>query len=163
MNMNEAQSTKQGEGEGLGTMFLTFILGDESYGLPIQSVTEIIGLQEITTIPDVPNHIRGIINLRGKVIPVMDVRLRFGMQERAYDARTCIIVVQVDETSVGLVVDTVSEVTTIPLDQITCTPSMGSSKSNDAVECVGKIGDEIKLLLNVERLLYVDSTNQLAA
>lgn len=162
MTMNQTHSSKQEDGKGLGTMFLTFILGDESYGLPIQSVTEIIGLQEITTIPDVPNHIRGIINLRGKVIPVMDVRLRFNMEERAYDARTCIIVVQVEETSVGLVVDTVSEVTTIPLDQITCTPSMGPSSNNDAVECVGKIGDEIKLLLNVERLLYVE-TNQLAA
>lgn len=157
--MNETVEEQSADSEGLGTMFLTFVLGEESYGLPIQSVTEIIGLQEITTVPDVPPYIRGIINLRGKVIPVMDVRLRFGMEERDYDARTCIIVVQVKDTFVGLVVDTVSEVTSISRDMISPTPSMGDPSSNDAVESVGKVGEEIKLLLNVERLLYVESTD----
>lgn len=153
--LNESAEIPASEEEDtLGGMFLTFVIGGESYGLPIRSVTEIIGLQEITPIPDVPAYVRGIINLRGKVIPVMDVRLRFSMNEREYDARTCIVVVQVRDSSVGLVVDTVSEVVSIPDQNIEAPPQLGDRRSNDAIQGVGKAGDEIKLLLNVEMLVY---------
>lgn len=90
--------------------YLTFSLGDEECGINIRNITEIIGLQKITEMPDAPPYVRGVINLRGKVIPILDMRLRFGVDEREYDDRTCIIVVMVDNISVGLIVDTVAEV-----------------------------------------------------
>ena len=94
--------------------FLTFVLNREEYGIEIRHVTEIIGIQSITEVPDMPHYIKGVINLRGKVIPVMDVRLRFGVAEREYDDRTCIIVINIEEQSVGMIVDRVSEVLDIP-------------------------------------------------
>ena len=93
--------------------FLTFTIAEQEYGIEIRHVTEIIGIQTITGLPDVPEFVKGVINLRGKVIPVIDVRLRFAMPERAYDERTCIVVVNINDASVGLVVDTVSEVLNI--------------------------------------------------
>src|SRR3990172_5823963 len=90
--------------------YLTFTMGKEEYGIEIHNVTEIIGIQSITDLPDTPDFVKGVINLRGKVIPVLDVRLRFKMEEKAYNDRTCIIVVNIRNMSVGLIVDTVSEV-----------------------------------------------------
>ncbi|HKL27331.1 MAG TPA: chemotaxis protein CheW, partial [Desulfuromonadales bacterium] len=90
--------------------YLTFHLGKEDFGIEIRHVTEIIGIQKITEVPDMPDFVRGVINLRGQVIPVMDVRTRFRMQHRDYDERTCIVVVNVAEKTVGLVVDKVNEV-----------------------------------------------------
>ncbi|MHC4886759.1 MAG: chemotaxis protein CheW [Planctomycetota bacterium] len=90
--------------------FLTFRLGDEDYGIEIRHVIEIVGIQKITDVPDMPDFVKGVINLRGQVIPVMDVRLRFHMDPRDYDERTCVIVVQLETATVGLVVDTVQEV-----------------------------------------------------
>ena len=147
------------EGAPRSQMFLTFMLGGESYGLAITAVTEIIGFQQITPVPDVPHYVRGIINLRGKVIPVMDVRARFGMDGRDYDARTCIIVVQIRDASVGLIVDTVSEVVDIELSQIEAPPSMGSAAGGGQgfMMGVGKVEDEVKLLLDAGRLLFDDN------
>ena len=95
---DENEDTQEGK-------YLTFQLNEEEYGIEIGYVTEIIGLQNINVVPDMPHYIRGVINLRGKVIPVMDVRLRFGAPERQYDERTCIIVINVKEQSIGLIVD----------------------------------------------------------
>lgn len=134
--------------------FLTFVIGDACYGLDIAHVTEIIGLQKITTMPDVPHYIRGVINLRGNVIPVMDVRSRFGIAHRDYDDRTCIIVIQVQKTSVGLVVDTVSEVLDIDHVNIQQPPTVGSSGSN-YISGLGKVGSEVKVLLDARRLLNI--------
>ncbi|MCR9162945.1 MAG: chemotaxis protein CheW [Nannocystaceae bacterium] len=147
------------EGAPRSQMFLTFMLGGESYGLAITAVTEIIGFQSITPVPDVAPYVRGIINLRGKVVPVMDVRERFGMDARDYDARTCIIVIQVRESSVGLIVDTVSEVVDIDLSQIEAPPSMGSAAGGGQgfMMGVGKVEDEVKLLLDANRLLFDDN------
>lgn len=133
--------------------FLTFLLGGDSYGLDIRHVTEIIGMHAITRVPDVPSYVRGIINLRGKVIPVMDVRARFGMADREYDARTCIIVIHVSETEIGLVVDTVSEVLDIPEADIEPPPSIGRV-SGGFMRGVGKVGEHVKLLLDANKLLY---------
>ena len=98
--------------------YLTFFIGEEVYGLAIRNVTEIVGLQRITEVPDMPSYVLGVINLRGAVIPVVDVRLRFGIEQREADERTCVIVVQLEDISVGLIVDTVSEVIDIPGDNV---------------------------------------------
>lgn len=132
-------------------LYLTFHLHSEEYGIAINHVTEIIGIQEITNVPDMPDFIKGVINLRGLVIPVMDVRLRFGLPERDYDERTCIIVVEVDEQTTGLVVDRVEEVVEIHVEQIESVPNHDAE--NNYIGGLGKIGDDIKILLDVESLV----------
>ncbi len=133
--------------------YLTFVLGTEFYGLDIQYVREIIGVQRITVLPDVPPWIKGVINLRGKVIPIMDVRARFHIEERAYDDRTCIIVINVNDWWVGLVVDTVSEVVDISNEQIEPPPHAVGGTSEHFIEGLGKVGDNVRLLLDAGRLL----------
>lgn len=134
--------------------YLTFHLAGEDYGIEIQYVIEIIGIQNITDVPDMPKFIRGVINLRGKVIPIMDVRARFGIEGRDYDERTCIIVVNIESTEVGLVVDEVSEVADIP--EVDVEPAPKTSKNNDDnyIEGMGKINNEVKILLNIYKLLF---------
>ncbi len=133
--------------------YLTFTVGTEDYGIEISHVTEIIGIQKITDVPDMPPYIKGVINLRGKVIPVIDVRLRFRMPEREYDDRTCTVVVNVNGTPVGLVVDTVKEVVDIPENQIELPPEVAESSTQRYIKGLGKIGEEVKILLDVERLV----------
>ena len=116
-NQDQIEDTQKGK-------FLTFCMGNDFYGIEIKYVTEIIGLQPITEIPEMPEYIRGIINLRGKIIPVMDVRLRFRKPFREYNDRTCIVVIEISEVSVGLIVDSVSEVIAIPDEEIVAPPSM---------------------------------------
>lgn len=134
--------------------FLTFILCQEEYGIEIRHVTEIIGIQNIAEVPDMPHYIKGVINLRGKVIPVMDVRQRFGLQERDYDDRTCIIVINIDEQSVGLIVDRVSEVLDIPEAQIEPSPKVKNGESSRFIQGMGKVGDRVKILLDAHQLLF---------
>ncbi|MGL6193770.1 MAG: chemotaxis protein CheW, partial [Thermoguttaceae bacterium] len=112
--LNEAieQITAENE-DTLKNMYLTFRLGNEDYGIEIRYVTEIVGMQKITEVPDMPPFVKGVVNLRGQVIPVLDMRLRFNMESRNYDERTCIIVVNINGAQVGLVVDTVNEVRNI--------------------------------------------------
>jgi len=140
-------------GETQLAKFLTFVLGRETYALDIRHVREIIGMQKITTVPDVPPFIKGVINLRGKVIPVMDVRSRFRLPLRDYDDRTCIIVIHVREWSVGLVVDTVSEVLDIPAHQIEPPPRVGGAATARFLDGMGKVGEQVRLVLNAEELL----------
>ncbi len=134
--------------------FLTFFLEKEEYGLEIRHVTEIIGIQSITGVPDMPHYVKGVINLRGKVIPVMDVRLRFGMEERTYDDRTCIIVINIDDYLVGLIVDQVSEVLDIPKNNIEPPPKVKKGESSRFIQGMGKVGDRVKILLNAHKLLF---------
>lgn len=136
--------------------FLTFQVGNEEFGISIRHVTEIIGLQKITDVPDMPGFIKGVINLRGKVIPVMDVRSRFKLESREYDGRTCIVVVNIKDKSVGLVVDRVSEVADIPESQIEPPAQIGSGTASRYIQGMGKIDEEVKILLDVDRLLYED-------
>jgi purine-binding chemotaxis protein CheW len=136
--------------------FLTFHLADEDYGIEIAHVTEIIGIQKITEVPDMPDFVKGVINLRGKVIPVMDVRLRFNIEARDYDDRTCIIVVDIRGTAVGLVVDKVNEVADIPADQIEPPPMTNQGTASRFIQGLGKIGDQVKILLTIDRLLFDD-------
>ncbi len=132
--------------------FLTFDLDNESYGIEIQYVTEIIGIQPVTEVPELPQYIKGIINLRGKVIPVMDVRLKFKKAYREYNDRTCVIVIDIREISIGLIVDGVSEVLFIPESEIVDPPEM-CRDLNKFMSGIGKVGDKVKLLLDCNELL----------
>jgi purine-binding chemotaxis protein CheW len=134
--------------------YLTFHLAGEDYGIEIEYVTEIIGIQKITGVPDMPEYVKGVINLRGKVIPVMDVRQRFNLEYRDYDERTCIIVVDIDGTPVGLVVDEVKEVMDIPESDVEPPPKSSSVSGNQFVQGMGKVGEDVKIILNVKKLLF---------
>jgi purine-binding chemotaxis protein CheW len=134
--------------------YLTFSMGKEEYGIGIRHVTEIIGIQNVTDLPDMPAYVKGVINLRGKVIPVIDVRLRFSLEERPYDERTCIVVVNIRNIAVGLIVDSVSEVVDIAAAQIEPPPQIRKGQASRYVEGLGHVGDTVKILLNIRDLLY---------
>lgn len=141
--------------------YLTFQLGNEDYGIEIRHVTEIIGIQKITEVPDMPGFVKGVINLRGQVIPVMDVRTRFQMDARDYDDRTCVIVVRINDSAIGLVVDTVNEVADIPEEAVSPPPMVSKGEGSRYLQGMGKIGDEVKILLDVNRLLHDDEMNKI--
>lgn len=142
--------------------FLTFSLGKESYGIEIKYVIEIIGIQSITEIPELPEYVRGIINLRGKIIPVLDVRLRFKKEPKEYNDRTCVIVVDIEEVSIGLIVDRVAEVITIPEEEMVDPPQTNRGLSNRYIKKIGKIGNDVKLLLDCEKLLTENELEDLS-
>jgi purine-binding chemotaxis protein CheW len=134
--------------------FLTFIVGREEYAIEIKYVTEIIGgIQAITEVPEVPDYIRGIINLRGKIIPVMDVNMRFKKEPKPYGDRTCITVIDIDELSVGLIVDNVAEVLSIAEENIVDPPDAKSGFTNHYIKGIGKVGNTVKLILDCQILL----------
>jgi purine-binding chemotaxis protein CheW len=142
--------------------YLTFNIDKQEYGIEIRDVTEIVGIQKITDLPDSSHYIKGVINLRGKVIPVLDVRLRFAMQERPYDERTCIVVVNINDSSVGLVVDTVSEVMNIAEENIEPPPKINKNKpGNCYVRGLGKIDQDVKILLNTQKLLFEEELDEI--
>jgi purine-binding chemotaxis protein CheW len=140
--------------------FLTFRLGNESYGIEIKCVTEIIGIQPFTQVPELPDYVRGIINLRGKIIPVMDVRLRFKKPFLEYNDRTCIIVIDVEGITMGLIVDSVAEVHSIPETDIV-PPSDVYKTGNRYIKGIGKVNSEVELLLDCSKLLNEDDMKSL--
>jgi purine-binding chemotaxis protein CheW len=137
--------------------YLTFILAGEEYGISILKIKEIIGIMKVTTVPQTPEFVKGVINLRGKVIPVMDLRLRFGMETIDYTDRTCIIVVEIEATAgtvqIGLVVDSVSEVLNIKCEDIEDAPAFGANLSTDYILGMAKIEGGVKILLDIDRVL----------
>lgn len=139
----------------LGGKYLTFHLAEEEYGLEILKVREIIGIMDITTVPQTPDFVRGVINLRGKVIPVVDLRLQFALPPRAYDDQTCIIVVDVGML-MGIIVDTVQEVYDIPATHIQPPPELGVSVDTDFIVGMGKVEDDVKILLDIEKVLTAE-------
>jgi purine-binding chemotaxis protein CheW len=141
--------------------FLTFIIGQETYGIDILFVTEIVGMQPITILPELPDYMKGIINLRGRIIPVMDVRLRFKQAAQDYNERTCIIIVNSDEVNLGLIVDAVAEVITIPEQNVVAPPSLQGETANRYIKAIGKVDDQVKLLLDCGRLLTAETTELL--
>lgn len=140
--------------------YLTFLLGNEDYGIQILQVKEIIGLMEITQVPRTPQFIKGVINLRGKIIPIMDLRLKFGMIEGDYNERTCIIVVEVvingQKRLMGIVVDTVSEVLNIAQNEIESAPEYGTQVDGGFLAGMGKIKGKVIMLLNIEQIVNCD-------
>ena len=152
--INEAIEQVSLENEDtLKNMYLTFRLGNEDYGIEIRYVTEIVGMQKITEVPDMPMFVKGVVNLRGQVIPVLDMRLRFNMQSRDYDERTCIIVVNIGGSQVGLVVDTVNEVRNIDDDQISPPPKTAGADTAGYIQGMGKVGESVIILLEGRSLL----------
>lgn len=133
--------------------FLTFTLQDEEYGIDILRVQEIKGFSKIRPIPNAPDYIKGVMNLRGTVVPVIDLRARFGMAEAEYNQFTVIIVVSVGSKVVGLVVDAVSDVLSITKDQIEETPEVAGDLDTTFFHGMGKVGEKLVLLLNIDRLI----------
>jgi purine-binding chemotaxis protein CheW len=147
--------------------YLTFTLAEEEYGIGILKIKEIIGMMPITSVPQTPDFVKGVINLRGKVIPVMDLRLRFGMPEIDYTERTCIIVVEIDGQAgtvlIGIVVDSVSEVLNIKGDDIEDTPSFGSKLDTVYILGMAKMEGAVKILLDINRVLGNEEIESLGA
>jgi purine-binding chemotaxis protein CheW len=147
-------------GKNSGGKFLTFFLAGEEHGIEILKVHEIIGMLPITSVPRTPQYIRGVVNLRGKVIPIVDLRLKFGMESKAQTSETCIIVVHLQGVEVGIVVDKVSEVLNIAGDDIEEAPSFGAEVNTDYILGIGKSQGKVKILLDIDRvLLHSDLTD----
>lgn len=145
----------------INDMYLTFRIANEVFGIGIANVTEIVGMQNITEVPDMPDFVKGVVNLRGQIIPVIDIRIRFKMEARDYDERTCIIVLKINEVQIGLVVDTVEEVITIDDEHISEPPKVASAQSARYIKGMGKVGDNVKILLDGEKLLREEELNAL--
>jgi purine-binding chemotaxis protein CheW len=145
--------------------YLTFGLASEEYGIPVLKVREIIKVMDITAVPQVPSHVRGVINLRGKVIPVIDLRLKFGLPSQADTEHTCIIVVQVDTAHtplmMGVLVDRVSEVLNIVMGEVETPPSFGEGVRTDYMRGVAKVKGTVKILLDIDRVLNVEELEAL--
>jgi purine-binding chemotaxis protein CheW len=150
--------------QGASRQYLTFNLGAERYGLEILRVQEIIGRTDLTPLPTMPPHVRGVINLRGTVVPVVDLRSRFAMEERAYDKVTAIIVVDVAATTIGMVVDTVADVMGIPEEAIQETPSFAASQkiASDYIAHIAKVGNTMIVLLDADRVLDIPGVSDMA-
>ncbi len=142
----ELEDTQKGK-------YLTFVVGEEVYGIEIKFVTEIIGIQPITKVPDSSTYIRGIINLRGKIVPVMDVRLKFKKESIPYNDRTCIVVVDIGTMQIGLIVDNVAEVLDISDENIVPPPDTKSGFNNRFIMGIGKVGADIKLILDCQKMV----------
>ncbi|MGR3505902.1 MAG: chemotaxis protein CheW [Paracoccaceae bacterium] len=136
------------ETDTIADMYLTFDIGPEEYGVGIAGVTEIVGMQRIMPIPDMPDYLKGVINLRGKVIPLMDVRLRFGIVERSYDDRTVIIVMEVEDAPIGLIVDGVREVREIAASQIDSHAQFGRGQGRQVIAGIGRLDGGVAVLLD---------------
>ncbi|MBF0273693.1 MAG: purine-binding chemotaxis protein CheW [Nitrospinae bacterium] len=140
----------------LAGKYLTFKLAQEEYGLEILTVREIMGMMEITMVPQTPDYLKGVINLRGKVIPVIDLRSKFGMEESEYTKETCIIVVDVQNILMGIIVDTVSEVIDVNGAEIEPPPKFSTSIRTDFIMGIGKTKGNIVILLDIDKVLSVE-------
>ena len=149
----QAMSEKEGK-------YLTFTLANEEYGIGILKIKEIIGMMPITDVPQTPDYVKGVINLRGKVIPVLDLRLRFGMESIDYTDRTCIIVVEIDGQAgivlIGIVVDAVSEVLNIKAEELEETPTFGTKLNTDYILGMAKTEGAVKILLDIDEVLSTE-------
>ena len=145
--------------------YLTFSLDNEEYGISIIKIKEIIGMMPITSVPQTPDFVKGVINLRGKVIPVADLRLRFGMKSMEYTERTCIIVVEIEGPTgmvmIGTVVDAVSEVLNIKAEEMEETPTFGTKLNTDYILGMAKIEGGVKILLDIDQVLSNEELNRL--
>ena len=141
------------DGDESQNVYLTLVVADETYAVNIKAVTTIVGMQHISGIPDLPAYIKGVMNLRGKVIPVMDLRLRFGLPWQAYGERTTIVVLTLKDTSTGLVVDRVTDVVTIPPEKITPPPNAREGGEKGVILGLGKLEDLVCIILDIPHLI----------
>ncbi|TVM00734.1 MAG: chemotaxis protein CheW [Candidatus Brocadia sp. WS118] len=139
--------------------YLTFVLCDEEYGIEILKVREIIGIMNITPVPQTPCYIKGVINLRGKVIPVIDLRSKFRLQEMKHTKESCIIVVEVRNKLTGIIVDTVSEVLDVRGEDMEPAPHLGNSINTEIFIGMAKIKNKVKILLDIDRVLGTEEIN----
>jgi purine-binding chemotaxis protein CheW len=157
---NQKKTEVQPDSTGRSGKYLTFSLAGEEYGINILKIKEIIGMMPITTVPQTPQFVKGVINLRGKVIPVIDLRLKFGMEPMEYGERTCIVVVEIEGASntilIGSVVDSVSEVLNIKGEDIEDPPAFGTRLNTDAILGMAKMDGDVKILLDIDKVLNVD-------
>jgi purine-binding chemotaxis protein CheW len=155
--LNTPASTAQQKTDPRAGKYITFRLGSEEFAIQVMRVREIVGIQEITAVPHTPHGVKGVINLRGKVIPVVDLRLKFGLVELEYSQRTCIIVVQIDGGAgsllVGVIVDAVSEVLTLQPSDIEDTPDFGTGVALPYLLGMAKIKGKVKILLDINAAL----------
>jgi purine-binding chemotaxis protein CheW len=150
--MNESREGSSGP----AAQFLTFALGGEEYGIDILRVQEIKGWSSVTSIPNAPPYVRGVMNLRGTVVPVFDVRLTFGMEAREYDRFTVIVVVNVGARVVGLIVDAVSDVLDFPLGNIEAPPELGAAVDTSTMRGIARHGERLIMLLDIDRVVNLD-------
>jgi purine-binding chemotaxis protein CheW len=152
--------------ESLQGKYLTFLLENEEYGLEIIKVKEIIGMMNITFLPKTPHYVKGVINLRGRIIPVMDLRLKFGLEEIEATEKTCIIVVEIDnegqKMTVGIIVDSVSEVLNIVVEDLEDTPKFGVAINNDFILAFAKLQGKVKILLDISRVISAEEVAAIA-
>jgi len=141
------------EEDTLRDKYLTFFTDGQIFGIPIADVVQIVGVQEITPVPDFPSYAKGVINLRGTIIPIIDVRLRLHKEEIGYTERTCTIVTNINDVSIGFIVDSVNEVTNIDKNNISDPPNIGKDYINTYVTGVAKLEDKVVLLLNTQKML----------
>lgn len=159
----EAQKAEPGR-------YLTFVLSSEIYAIPIRAVAEINGISDITHVPNTPHFVKGVINLRGKVIPVIDLRVKFGMEPVPYNRETCIIIAETWARQIGVIVDTVREVENLNRDQIESTPELGDADRTRFIMGMGKTENEVIILVDINTVLspqemgvLADATRQVAA
>ncbi|MDR1060396.1 MAG: chemotaxis protein CheW [Clostridiales bacterium] len=155
-DFDNSQLEDDQEDDSLDEKYLTFMLGDEEFGINISFVTEIIGIQAITFVPELPAFVKGIINLRGQIIPVIDVRLRFQKEEIGYNDRTCIIVIQIRDLSIGFIVDSVAACDQIPDSSIIPPPAFQRNYHQKYISGIGRMQDKIILILDCDKLISED-------
>lgn len=163
----EHETSTQDLSQRLAGKYLTFVLGNEEYGLEILKVQEIIQMQKVTKVPRAPAFVRGVINLRGKVIPVIELRAKFSMPPQEDTQKTCIIVVKISlrghDVTMGIIIDEVKEVLDIAAVDIEETPSFGADVSTEFIMGIGKIGENVKMLLDIDKIVSPAEVSALAA
>ncbi len=137
-----------------GGKILTFFIEEQIYGIQIDYVADIIEIQPITIVPKVPSYIKGVINLRGKVIPVMSLKERFGKEQTPYDSRTCIIVAEYDEVSVGMIIDRISEVVSVDAEKVTTPPMYKSVNVNKFINYIVNDKEDVTLILDCKKIIF---------
>jgi purine-binding chemotaxis protein CheW len=165
--LQERQAAPAVKNDDRGGKYLVFQLAHEEFGITVLNVREILGIQDITAVPHTPDHVKGVLNLRGKVIPVVDLRLKFGLPELEYTERTCIIVVQVQGDAgpmlIGVVVDGVAEVLNLAAADVEDTPDFGDGTATPYLMGMAKVKGKVKILLEIDRVLTSQDLHALNA
>ena len=159
--LSDDQDDFDDDEDTLDGRFLIFSLGERNYGIEIKYITEIVGLQTITEIPDMPSYIKGVINLRGKVVALIDVRNRFKMTEIGYTEKTCVVILNIHGQLVGLIVDTVREVIKINPNQMEEAPRFSETEGSRFIKALAKVKNDVKILLNTDRIIKEEDANAL--